>query len=126
MKKARYIILGVFMLLFVACGQQHEAKSIVKDFVENNLAEGYQLNEVNILRIDSTRHVNDSIVNSMRQSTQNSPLPYKSKIDYISKDNEKTLMACRTEYKINDKTYKGVFYLNKSLTGVIAFYFYQE
>lgn len=114
------------MLLFANCGQRHDAQNTIKEFVENNLTDGYQLREMDVLRVDSTKHVNDSIVNSMRKVVQAEPQPYKSKVEYCQTEGSNTLMACRTQYKINDKTYSGVFYLDKSMTGVIAFFFNKE
>ena len=114
------------MLLSASCGRQHDAESAVKDFMEANLAEGSHLSEVSLQRIDSTRHVNDSIVKAIRQTAQQAPQPYKAKVNYIDNANGQTLITCRAHYKVNGKAYSGVFYLDNALTGVVDFIFHEE
>ena len=67
-----YIILGILaMLLFTACGQQYEAKSLVKDFVKEHATE--ELDITDFSDLDSTRVISDSLFQAIQQNAANDP-----------------------------------------------------
>ena len=62
-----YIMIGILaMLLLTACGQQHQAKSLVKDFVEEHAIE--ELHITDFSDLDSTKVISDSVFLAMQQN----------------------------------------------------------
>lgn len=107
----KYIIIGIALLLFVSCGQQQQAKSVVKDFVAQQLKK--EVNYLEFSDVDSTRAISDSLVNVMRQKGPQG-------VRYQEKNN-KTLLHVRAKYVLGNDTCSATFYLNPEATGVIAF-----
>ena len=126
MKKAFYIIIGIGMLLFASCGRQHDAESTVKEFMSQNLTDAGKLNEVSFASIDTTRHINDSLRSVMQSNIKEMGKIYKADIQYAKARPDETLVSCRMNCKIDGRPYGGVFYLDKALTGVVAFIFYEK
>lgn len=119
MKLKKYA-LGLIVLLFAACGQQYDAESLVKDFMDEYLKDVGSLSSIDFERIDSTTRINDSIINNMKQFTAKSGR-YKQDLKFSPKsDSENTLIILRVEYKQNNEIYSDTYYLNKELTKVIA------
>lgn len=107
------------MLLLASCGQQHKAESVVEDFMNNNLKDASSLQIMEYGDLDSTRYLNDSIVNKLRSTAKNAPM-YKPDIIFSEDNGHDKLIILRVKYKINDKNYHDTYYLNKELTAVIA------
>lgn len=109
LKNLIYII-GVTLLL-AACGQQHRAKSVVKDFMET-----YQKGDVSYLDfsdVDSTKVLSDSLVNALQQQA--------GKGVTFQKRTSTTLLLIRAKYLLDDDTCSTTFYLDPSTMGVVAF-----
>ena len=62
--KRIYIIIGVALLLFASCGRQQQAKSSVKDFVEQQLHR--DVSYLDFSSVDSTRAITDSLIQTLR------------------------------------------------------------
>ena len=92
--------IGLTLLLFASCGQQQQAKSVVKDFVEDCLQQ--DADYLDFTRVDSTRSVSDSV------------------IQYAERKG-KTLKYIRVSYLLNNDTLSATFYLDAEMTGVVAF-----
>ena len=107
------------MLLLASCGQQHKAESVVEDFMENNLKDASALQIVEYSDIDSTRYLNDSIINKLRNTAKNSSM-YSGRTDFAQRNKDEKLIIIRVRYKINGQDFHDTFYLNKEMTGVIA------
>lgn len=111
MKHLEYIIIDIALLLFASCGQQQQAKSVVKDFVEQQLHK--DVSYLDFSDVDSTRVLSDSIIQAMRGRAEKSIQyqPYQGK----------TLMHIRVQYLLDKDTCSATFYLDKEMTGVVAF-----
>ena len=107
------------MLLLASCGQQHKAESVVEDFMENNLKDASALQIVEYSDIDSTRYLNDSIINKLRNTAKNSSM-YAGRTEFAKRNKDEKLIIIRVRYKINGQDFHDTFYLNKEMTGVIA------
>ena len=108
MKRLIYII-GIVLLL-TACGQQHRAKSVVKDFMET-----YQKGDVSYLEfsdVDSTKVLTDSLIRVMQQQA--------GKDVTFQKRTSTTLLLIRAKYLLDDDTCSTTFYLDPSTMGVVA------
>jgi hypothetical protein len=113
-----YIILGTLaLLLFTACGQQHQAKSLVKDFVKAHAVE--ELNITDFTDLDSTRVVSDSLFKAMQQNAASDPL-FKD-VDFSAAKATSTLLYIRMRYQKDTLELSKTFYFDKDLTAVIAF-----
>ena len=117
--KIRHILLSSAMLLLASCGQQHKAESVVEDFMENNLKDASTLQIVEYSDIDSTRYLNDSIINKLRNTAKNSSM-YAGRTEFAQRNKNEKLIIIRVRYKINGQDFHDTFYLNKEMTGVIA------
>ena len=108
LKNLIYII-GIVLLL-TACGQQHRAKSVVKDFMET-----YQKGDVSYLEfsdVDSTKVLSDSLIRVMQQQA--------GKDVTFQKRTSTTLLLIRAKYLLDDDTCSTTFYLDPSTMGVVA------
>ena len=120
MRRALYIIIGVTLLLFAACGQQHDAESLVKDFMEQNMQEGIETHGRNFNDLDPTRHVSDSLINSMRTRSAKAER-YRHDITYAEGTPTVPLYVLRVKYMIDTLECSDTYYLDNQLTRVIAF-----
>ena len=113
-----YIILGILaMLLFTACGQQYQAKSLVKDFVKEHATE--ELNITDFSDLDSTRVISDSLFQAIQQNAANDPL-FKD-VDFKGLKPSSTLLYIRMRYQKDTLKLSKTFYFDRDLSAVIAF-----
>ncbi len=98
--------------LLAGCGQGHEAKGLVKEFMTTQMGVG-DYDVVQWGSIDSTFFVSDSMVAVMRQQ-----MAGKVKGDY-TKPSAK-LLYLNVKYAIDKDTVKQTFYFDDKLTGVVA------
>ena len=117
MKRTIYIIGVALLLLTASCGRQQQAKSIVKDFMEQNLTDASQLEYVSFSGIDSTRTISDSLLMALRKQA---PQHFRSSIQYQQRHSP-TLIHTRVRYLMGGDTMSATFYMDPQLTGVIAF-----
>lgn len=109
------------MLLFASCGQQHNAESIVKEFMRQNLNDASQLNDIEFADIDSTKYINESMVKNIREAANRSP-QYKHGIIYNATSVVgRQLIIARVHYKIGEKKFRDTYYLDENVTAVVAF-----
>ena len=119
MRKA-IIFIFAGMLLLVACGQRHTAKSSIEQFLSENLQQPDDMTILHFGRIDSTRIISDSIIYNMREST--SKLKYFNKgINYAERTSNQSLLFIRTSYIIGKDTLESTFYMDKTTQEVVAF-----
>ena len=113
-----YIILGILaLLLFTACGQQYQAKSLVKDFVKEHATE--ELNITDFSDLDSTRVISDSLFRAMQQNAAKDPL-FKP-VDFSAAKPTSTLLYIRMRYQKDTLELSKTFYFDKDLSAIIAF-----
>jgi hypothetical protein len=106
------LILGCsLLLLFVSCGQQQQAKSALKDFMDEELHR--DVSYVDFSSVDSTRVISDSLVGALR-------LRGGRQLRYAPRQ-EKTLMHIRASYVLQGDTLSTTFYMNKDMQGIVAF-----
>ena len=122
MKPSRtYIIIGIMaMLLFASCGQQYQAKGLVKDFVKAYATEEIDINSFSDL--DSTRVISDSLILVLRDKAKRDPL-FKKDFQLIDKPEGSTLLFIRMRFQqVNDTLEQSrTFYFDRDLTGIVAF-----
>lgn len=107
------------MLMFAACGQQHDAETLVEDFMKENLNNSSSLSSVEFAKLDSTARLNDSIINILRADSKQSDR-YRNDIRYADSRQEKVLKMLRVKYTLGTDECSDTYYLDKSLTKVIA------
>lgn len=105
------------VLLFASCGKQHTAEQTVKDFVAQNMQDGVETSGVDFADLGTTRHINDSLVAKMRK---NGADLFKSGIQY-EKAPSGEVYYLRMRYLYKGDTLQNTFYLDSTLTRVIAF-----
>ena len=106
------------MLLLVSCGQRHQAKSLVKDFVK-----AYATEEIDITSfsdLDSTKVISDSLLQAMRTKALNDPL-FKKGFQFTAERNGSTLLYIRMKYGDDSLGMSKTFYFDRDLTGIVAF-----
>ena len=114
------------MLLFTACGQQYQAKNVIQDFVDQYVTEPSARSNISIVKFDSTRVLNDSIINRMRANAD-TILRYNcisrdgKPIKYADGPASKKLYVARITYTIYGQPYSDTYYLDENLTRVVAF-----
>ena len=108
------------MLLFASCGQQHQAKEVIREFVNQHAADPSSRSSISIVKFDSTKVLNDSIINLMRTKADTIQR-YKKAIKYADGDAGQKLYVARITYSINDVEYSDTYYLDDKLTRVVAF-----
>ena len=116
--KTRHALIMSAGLLFASCGQQHQAESVVKEFLEENLKDASTLSITEYGEIDSTRYLNDSIINELRKSVNNAL--YKGDIKFSQPDAKSKLIILRVKYNVNEKEYHDTYYLNNEMTEVVT------
>ena len=113
-----YLIIGILaLLLFTACGQQYEAKSLVKDFVKEHATE--ELNITDFSDLDSTKVISDSLFLVLQQNAAKDPL-FKG-VDFNGKKASSPLLYIRMNYTKDTLELSKTFYFDKDLSAIIAF-----
>lgn len=108
------------MLLLASCGQQYDAEQIVKEFMKENMKEGVMTSSPDFDRMDSTKLINNSIIMRIRNFADGSDR-YKAGIKYKEGGNGKKLFILRARYRVGNDDFCDTYYLNDSLTRVVAF-----
>ena len=113
-----YIIIGILaVLLLTACGQQYQAKSLVKDFVKAHATE--ELNITGFSDLDSTKVISDSLFQTIQQNAANDPL-FKD-VDFSGSVTSSPLLYIRMRYQKDTLELSKTFYFDKDLSAIIAF-----
>jgi len=120
MRHTLYILIGVAVLLFVSCGQQHQAKEIIQDFVDQNATEPSSRSSISIVKFDSTRVINDSIILAMRANADTIKR-YVKPVKYAEGPFGGKLYVARITYTIDGAEYSDTYYLDDQLSRVVAF-----
>ena len=108
---SRYIIICIALLLFASCGRQQQAKSIVKDFMEQHLHQ--DVSYLDFSDVDSTQTIGDSLIQVLHQRAGKN-------IAYQQRTGQ-TLFYIRAKYLSDKDTLSTTFYLDRDLHGVVAF-----
>ena len=105
------------ILLFASCGQQYKAEQTVKAFIEENMIQPDKISNHSFADLGSTRHLNDSLINMMRQ--RGAQL-FKKGISY-GEIPSGDLFFLRMRYISGNDTLQNTFYLDNELTQIVAF-----
>lgn len=115
MRKPFITMMALFAALFSGCGQSHDAKNMVKEFMTTQMGIA-DYDVVQWGRLDSTFFVSDSMVRVMR----NNALAKVKEPSAYAKPSQK-LLYLNVRYAIGDDTIKQTFYLNDKLTGIVSY-----
>ena len=121
MKYTLYIIIGIAVLLLTACGQQHQAKVVVQEFVDQNVTEPSARSSIKMLKFDSTKVLNDSIIALMRTNADTIERYVQKPIKYAPGGVGRMLYVARISYTIYGQEYSETHYLDEQLSRVVAF-----
>ena len=111
MRRPLYIIIGI-LLLFASCGQRQQAKSVVKDFMAEQLHRA-DVNYLDFSDLDSTHIFSDSLIQVLRQRAPEG-------IEY-QEWKGRNLLYIRVSYLNGTDTCSTTFYLDPDATGIVAF-----
>ena len=111
MKHSIYII-GMALLLFASCGRQQQAKSVVKEFMDQQL-DKQDVSYLDFTDLDSTHALSDSVIQSMHQCG-------KQGVNYLERKH-RTLLYLRAQYLQDSDTLSTTFYLDPEATGIVAY-----
>lgn len=118
--KMKHAYAVVFLLMLLAsCGKQHQAESLVKDFMKENMSQPDLMRGANFRKLDSTYVITDSLI-QVFHATANQSGRYKANISYAAGEATKPLMITRVSYKWNDAEVSDTYYLDAALTRVVA------
>ncbi len=120
MKYSRaYLIIMVcfFILLLTSCGKQYTAEQTVKSFVVQNMEKEVGTDIVDFADLGTSRHINDSIITMLRKKSVDL---YKKEIKY-GVDPCGKVYYLRMRYIRKGDTLQNTFYLDSTLTRVVAF-----
>lgn len=119
MRTRAYIKIGMaaVVLLFVACGQQHDAEQVVKAFVDDNMEQPEKVTSRDFADLGQTRHISDSLITVMRQRGAEG---FKQGIQYGGMP-QGDLFYLRMKYVKGGDTLSNTFYIDEKLQEVVAF-----
>jgi len=109
------------VLLLTACGQQHQAKVVVQEFVDQNVTEPSARSSIKMLKFDSTKVLNDSIIALMRTNADTIERYVQKPIKYAPGGVGRMLYVARISYTIYGQEYSETHYLDEQLSRVVAF-----
>lgn len=104
-------------MLFASCGQSHDVKSHVKQFMKSEMG----LDDYDIIAwsdIDSTSRVTDSMLNVMRQNAAKEKVVKAAKPVYTKRTDKLNLIT--VTYSVGKDTLQSTFYLDDKLSGIVG------
>lgn len=105
--------------LFLSCGQGINNEKLIKTFLDENITDK-GISELSFSQTDSTVHVSDSTIKSLRASTAKLPI-FKKKIEYGERQNTKKMYYVHVEYKTSDgKRMRHTVYLDDKMQHVVC------
>lgn len=114
-----HIIIGLLVLLFASCGQQHKSQSLVDDFMQSNMIAPDEMDEVEYSKLDSTKLITDSIVQALRRNAKDSRI-FRPDTKYFNGTVGRKLFRLRISYKQGGSDQTATFYMDEGLNGVVA------
>lgn len=120
MKRIISFIFGSFVAMAVlsSCGEKHEAKATVEQFLTENLLEA-EPRDVKIERLDSTNFLVDSVIVKLQDDAQHSPI-YKKGVTFAARPEKQGLVWVLVSYANNGKQFRQTFYLTRDCQKVVA------
>jgi len=112
MTKKVFLIVCASLLLFASCGRQQQAKSVVKDFMSDQLHRE-DISYIDFSDVDSTHTFTDSLISVLRERGVKG-LQYQER-------KGKSLLHIRAKYLSGVDTCSTTFYLDTEANGVVAY-----
>lgn len=114
------IITALMAVMICSCSDNSKAKSLVDDFMENNMADTVKVTDVAYSQLDSTTRMNDSIVDELRKEAHSIPL-LKKGVTFTQKPSP-TLRFMNVRYRTqNDSTLRQqTFYFDREVNGIVV------
>lgn len=114
----RLSVPAIVALMLFSCGKQHKAETVVKEFMTQYMTvDDYS---VDFLKIDSTTHVTDSLIDRMKlTATRNNLFKKGVKYGQVPKSGKYVYLPARIY--VGKDTISQTFYLDTSISKVIAF-----
>ncbi len=111
-------VLASAIILLTGCGKQHDAETVVKDFIEQNVSvKDY---EVEFRSLDSTTHVSDSLIEKIKFAAVQDKL-FKKDIKYGADPKTGKYVFLPANIYVGKDTLRRTFYLDMKITNVVAF-----
>ena len=114
------IITALMAVMICSCSDNSKAKSLVDDFMENNMADTVKVTDVAYSPLDSTTRMNDSIVDELRKEARSIPLLTEG-VTFTQKPSP-TLRFMNVRYRTkNDSTLRQqTFYFDREVNGIVV------
>ncbi|MCI7597215.1 MAG: hypothetical protein SOY06_00800 [Prevotella sp.] len=114
------IITALMAVMICSCSDNSKAKSLVDDFMENNMTDTVKVTDVAYSQLDSTTRMNDSIVDELRKEAHSIPL-LKEGVTFLQKPSP-TLRFMNIRYRTqNDSTLRQqTFYFDREVNGIVV------
>ncbi|MCK8623157.1 hypothetical protein [Prevotella sp. E13-27] len=112
-----FLVCASFALLS-SCGQQSDAEQLVEQFITDYAVDPTQIDVIEFNKLDSTKNINDSIVNAMQSKTDEL---FKNDIDYSVKQSGRMLYFIRMHYAYKGDTLSKTFYIDESMQHIVSF-----
>ena len=114
------IITALMAVMICSCSDNSKAKSLVDDFMQNNMADTVKVTDVAYSQLDSTTRMNDSIVDELRKEAHSIPL-LKKGVTFTQKPSP-TLRFMNVRYRTqNDSTLRQqTFYFDREVNGIVV------
>ena len=114
------IITALMAVMICSCSDNSKAKSLVDDFMQNNMADTVKVTDVAYSQLDSTTRMNDSIVDELRKEAHSIPL-LKKGVTFTQKPSP-TLRFMNVRYRTNNDTTlrQQTFYFDREVNGIVV------
>lgn len=114
------IITALTAVMICSCSDNSKAKSLVDDFMQNNMADTVKVTDVVYSPLDSTTRMNDSIVDELRKEAHSIPL-LKKGVTFTQKPSP-TLRFMNIRYRTqNDSMLRQqTFYFDREVNGIVV------
>ena len=114
---SRVPIIICALLLLASCGKQQKAKSMVKEFVNENARQEIDIRSFSDL--DSTRVISDSVIMALRENVKTDSI-FKKGTQLTAERKSQTLLYIRMRYLEDSLELSRTFYFNPDLDGIVA------
>lgn len=119
-KLMAWAVVALAMTAVMGCSSGNSPKSVVNEFLDSYVSDGYNVSEKQFSRPDSTFFITDSIIRVMHKKAQAMP-EYSKNITYSAHESGKKLIYITLKFRINGKPCSQTFYIDEGTNGVVAF-----
>lgn len=106
-------------MLLTGCGNERKADELVESFLDSCLVDN-AIKDLTFSALDSTTHLNDSVIASLRANIGKSAV-FKKNLKYGERDKQRPLhFITATYYTSSGKKVKQTFYVDEHHTAVVC------